>query len=392
MKNRTLEITGILALSFLITSTMAVSGGVPEVLDYFSGYSRASIEFLMSAPTVSIMVIIAITPLLSRYINERVMISSGLLLIGIAGTAPVFLTSYPIILFSRICLGIGIGMVNTYAVTLVGERFEGDLRQKLQGIRCSMETLGEASLIFIAGQLLVFGWNISYLVYLTAFVVLFLYLSFVPKIKTAPKDSSEELSKHRISHREWLIILRSAILGFLLVSLLTANALRISSFVVESDLGTAIDGSNALSCSILAGFLGGLAFGKLLEKLSGLLLSLASFCITAGLLIIAWGNTMVLVTLGASLAGFCCTVALSYMFNALSDHLQPAVLTTANAAVLVGCNVGAATTPFQLQCIGLIDDSLHFGFLTYAAVFLLLAVSTFCSFKKTSSPPFSVEK
>ena len=85
-KTNYMEIIGILSLSLLITSTMAVSGGVPEIVKEFctnssSIYTRSTIELMMSIPGFSIMVIIALTPILTRYIKERVMICSGLLLI-----------------------------------------------------------------------------------------------------------------------------------------------------------------------------------------------------------------------------------------------------------------------------------------------------------------------
>lgn len=367
MKNRLLEIIGILSLSFIICSSLAVSSGIPEMMEEFPSYSRASLEFLMSAPTISILTVIALTPFLSRIFKENTMICLGLIMIGSTGVLPFFFQSYPVLLFSRIGLGAGIGFLNTYAVTLIGEHFTGELRQKLQGIRCSTETLGEASLIFIAGQLLAFGWEYAYLVYLIAFVVLFLYLCFVPK--EMPKETiSEEESKRKLTGREIKTVAADAGLGFLMVAMLTAVAMRMASFVVESGFGDAMQASTLLSGSIVSGFVGGLLFGKLLGRLGKGLLPLALFCIAAGLTIIAFANGLLMVGLGACLFGFFATVSLSYMFNSLSDSLPQDALATGNAVVLIGCNLGAATSPFQLQIFGLVNESLSFGFLGYALV------------------------
>jgi len=388
-----MEIVGILSLSLLITSTMAVSGGVPEMIEEFttnssSIYTRSTIELMMSVPGFSIMIVIALTPVLTKYIKERIMISSGLLLIGTAGLVPFFTSSLPLIFASRIFLGIGIGLVNTLAVTLIGERFSGDLRQKLQGMRCSMETLGEASLIFIAGQLLVFGWNYSFLVYGFAFVILALYLIFVPE--TPQKESISDISSpdetdanEKLSVLTYLKIIKYALLGLLLVSTLSSNALRISSFIVESGFGTAVTGSTVLSASIFAGFIGGLAFGKLLHVMSKYLLCLSCISVAGGFLLLVLGGSLTAVLAGASICGFFTTIALSHMFNALSDNLPTEALNTGNAMVLVGCNLGGILSPFILKFVGFLHPSLAAGFLFYGTVYLIIGlVSALYNVKK----------
>ena len=378
MKNRLLEIIGILSLSFIICSTMAVSSGLPEMMEEFPAYSRASLEFLMSSPTISILAVIALTPFLSRFLKENTMICLGLMIIGSFGVLPFFIQSYPVMFVSRIGLGVGIGLINTYAVTLIGEHFTGSLRQKLQGIRCSTETLGEASLIFIAGQLLALGWRYAYLVYLVAFVILFLYLCFVPK-KRPHEAKIEDFEKddmpvRTMTVKEIRIMAVDAALGFLLVASLTSVAMRTASFVVESGFGDAVQASAVLSGSIVSGFAGGFIFGKLLAYMERYLLSAALFFMGTGLCIVAFSSGLLTVGLGACLFGFFATVSLSYMFNSLSDSLPAEVLATGNAAVLVGCNLGAATSPFQLQLFGTINSSLAFGFLGYAIIFIAIAV------------------
>lgn len=54
-----LEIIGILSLSLIVTSTMAVSGGMPEILEYYAEYDRSYVEMMLSIPTASILFIIA---------------------------------------------------------------------------------------------------------------------------------------------------------------------------------------------------------------------------------------------------------------------------------------------------------------------------------------------
>lgn len=379
-KTNYLEIIGILSLSTIITSTMAVSGGMPEILEFYAEYDRSSVEMMLSIPTTSILIIIAVTPILLRYISERQMITVGLTMIGVFGVLPALVSYFPVVFISRIALGIGIGLLNTCAVTLVGERFEGKTRQTLQGIRCSMETIGESALIFISGMLLHYGWQKMFWIYGSALIIFLLYILFVPKSAVGninDENQSNQVHTRAMTKTEWTFTLGSALIGGLFVSVATANALRISSFIVESDLGSSVNGSNILSLSILSGFLGGLAFGKLLGILRDLLLPIAAAFAAVGLLTICFANSLFMVAVGACICGFFTTVATSSMFASISDTVPTEILGTANVIALVGCNIGATVTPILLKGFGMIHISciseLQAGFMSYAIIFAGLA-------------------
>lgn len=379
-KTNFFEIIGVLSLSLILTSAFSISGSVPSMLEVFEGYSRSNIELLISVPSFFMMTMIALSPFLTKLIPERPMIVTGLLLFGIAGVVPVFVKSFPIIFASRIFLGIGTGLINGKAVTIIGERFTGELRQKLQGIRCSMETLGQATLTLVAGQLLVFGWNYSFLIYAAAFLVLFLYLTCVPVGKTggvkAAKEDGGKGQKKRISIKDWIFILKHAFLGFFMISTNVSLSLRIPSYVIEKGIGTAVDGSTIMSISIFSGFIGGLLFGVLIKWMKQFLLPVSLGFTAVGLGIIVLADSYGMLVLGVAFCGFFVTNCLSYMFNRVPECLPVENIGTANAIVLVGCNLGSFTAPFVLQAVGLISPSLSAGFLAYGIAYAVYAAGT----------------
>ncbi|MBQ8185186.1 MAG: MFS transporter [Lachnospiraceae bacterium] len=379
------EIVGILSLSLLITATMSISGCLPEMLEEFSDYSRSAVESLLSIPAFSMMLVIAATPLLLRYLKERHMIVAGLLITGISGILPAFVGSYPVLLASRIFMGAGIGLINTKAVSMIGERFSGNLRQRLQGIRCSMETLGQACLTFIAGQLLVLGWRYTFLIYGLAFVILLLYLAFVPDAKPAQADDPQApAGRRRLTKEEWKFLFPNILLGTFVVSAITAISLRLPNHVVASSLGSSVEGSTVLSISVLAGFAGGLFFGKLLQKLKTILLPLSMGLVTVGLITIALANSLMIAMLGAVLCGCFSTITVSSTFNRLSDHLPVETLDKANSMLLMGCNLGGFMTPYLLQAVGLINPQLSAGFLAYALLYGILSIGFFLNLARPS--------
>lgn len=390
-KTNYLEAAGILSLSLLLTTSLSVSSCLPEMMREFTGYSRSSLELLISVPAFAMMAVIASTSILSRFIGERTMVIAGLLLFGTAGVVPVFTDVFEVIFLSRVLLGVGTGLLNTRAVSLIGERFTGSLRSRLQGIRCSMETLGQAALTLLAGQLLRFGWRYAFLIYGTAFIILVVYVSFVPararaasSPKGGPSHDSRPSSSCRLTGRDWRFVLAYGLLGALVISTSVCISIRMASLVVESGIGTAVGGANILSMSVFSGFLGGLAFGKLMGRFKKFLLPGALALAAFGMVLISLADHLFLLGAGAVISGFCCTCCTSFIFNVLSDRLRAQVLDAANSAVLVGCNLGSFITPLILKAFSFISPELSFGYLAYGILLLLAAAGTLALLHKTS--------
>ena len=374
-KTNYLEVIGVLSLSLILTSAYAVSGCLPAMIEAFPDYSRSSVELLLSLPSFAMMVMIALSPAISKLLSEKVVLTTGLLIYVVTGVIPVFFTSYPVIFVSRVLMGVGTGLINTKAVSMIGERFIGDLQSKLQGIRCSMETLGQTVLTLVAGQLLVFGWNIPFIIFSVALVILVLYLAFVPDRKMESQDVVVESdSNGKLTKKDWIFILQNALLGFLLVSTNVSISLRMPSYVIEKGIGTAVDGSTILGISTFAGFVGGILFGILVKKWKNYLLPISMGVAAAGLGLILFADSFLLMAAGAALCGFAVTCGTSYMFSRLPEALPAQTLTTANAVVLVGCNMGSFTAPFVLKIVNLFSPALSAGFVAYGAVYLVLAV------------------
>ena len=383
-KSNKLEIIGVLSLSLLICSAFAVSSCVPEMMKDFPDQSRSTLELLMSAPSFSMLTMIALTPILSKFLSERFMVVAGLSLFGISGLVPVFIKSYPLIFLARISMGVGIGLLNAKAVSMIGERFTGDLRSRLQGLRCSMETLGQAALMLVVGFLLPYGWNYAFLVYASAFVILLIYLFCVPS-----RTTSETVEKHtdtteayKLTSKDWMIIVRNFLLGLTLVTGQMVISLRITSYLVEYGIGTAVDGANILSISVFCGFIGGVLFGKLLAVFKKKLLPLALLIVGLSLGCIGLFQNLPIIAAAACAANMFMTIGLSYMFNGLSDQVPVGALNTANSMVLVGCNLGSSITPAIFGAIAMFSPKLTVTYFAYAAVFILLAVIVFMNLKK----------
>lgn len=380
----TFESIGILSLSLLLTSSMVISGTLPAMLQHFAGRSRVSVEYLVSAPPVAMTIMIALSPFITKILSERFTIILSLCIIGTAGTTPFFFDTFSVIMLSRILLGVGIGLMNTRAVSMIGERYEGETRARLLGFRQSAETIGQTLLTLAAGQLLIISWKSSFLVYTFSFAVLILYLVSVPYADNSKTMESVTGEQKKIGNKgqgmtrkELAFSLTNAVLAGVLISTNVTNALRIPGYIVESGIGTAVEGNNILSLSMFAGFLSGLAFGKIMSKLKRLLLPCLLCTGAIGLLLIALTGNRLGVTAGAFISGFSVSGCVSYVFTSLSENIAKASLNTANTFVLVGCNLGASSAPLILKMIGTVNPELSASFLAYAVLFLCIGAVIF---------------
>lgn len=382
-RNNILEQTGILSLSLLLTSSIVISGALPAMLEQFKGYSRSSVESLVTVPTVAMMIMIALSPAVSKLLSERVIIVLGLIIIGSAGIAPFFTTSYIAVMVTRILLGIGLGLINTRAVSIIGERYTGETRARLLGFRMSAETIGQTVLTLIVGQLIHFTWRASFLVYGFAFIVLFLYLAFVPNVENVAAAQPVEEDKNRdirrrMTGKELSFTLLCAILCALLIATAASNSLRIPSYVVELGIASAVEGNMILGASTFSGFLSGVVFGKVQSRFRDTLLPCFLSVSAVGLIMIGATRYMAVIVSGAVISGFAITCCTSYVFTRLSESVETGFLNTANTIVLVGCNLGGAMSPFILKAIGVIHADLSTSFFAYAIVLLCIAAGKLC--------------
>ncbi|MGO2082228.1 MFS transporter [Vagococcus sp.] len=382
-KHKTMEVLAILSLSLVLTSTLSISGIIPDLLVHFENYSRSSVELIVSVTSIATTIMVGLNPFVSKFLSERATIILGLLVIGFAGIIPFFFMSYPIILLSRIFVGIGVGLLNTRAISIIGERFTGSVRSKLLGFRGSAETLGQTVLNMIAGQLMVISWNSSFLIYAIAFFILMMYLLFVPKVETEEAKESEKESKKgiKLNGKQLVIVLLHALFICLLISITVSSMLRIPSLMVETGVGTTLQANRVLSVYMFSGFISGVLFGHFIQIFKEYILPLFLVITSVGLAMIALSATAFLLGIGAFLVGFSLTICVVWVFNNLSNTLPREILNTANSFVLVGSNLGAATAPLVLGGIGLINPSLKTSFLVHAFLLIVVAIGLFLFYK-----------
>ncbi len=373
--NRNIEKCAILLVSTLMLSTYAVSITIPDMVNYYSNYSRSSVERLISIVSLMVSIMIILNSVLSKYLSERQSITIGMLLVMVFGGIPLFIQSYPVVFAGRIMLGVGLGLINLHAINMINVRYDGQERASMLGLRNSAEALGNTVLTLIAGQLLRFGWNKAYVIYLAALPILVCYLLFVPtKVKERNKIEQGENTSGDSFKKYLPLAVMSAVLGAFFVCINTCNNLRIPSIILERGIGTAVQASFVLSSLNVMGIILGFFFGwlsyKLKKKLQGTMLLVQAFA----MFLMAIAPNLAIFFVGALLVGIANNALVTTVFLFVAESLPEEHVKLGTTFALVGCNMGATLSSFFLQAIGLFTDSINGHFYVITIISLVVGI------------------
>ena len=364
-----LEKMSLLGLSLLLISAFSISTALPPMLDYYSPtYNASQIELLVSVPSFSVVAMLLLNSFIDKWLNDRQLIMTGLILLSGAGIFPFFVQLYPLVLLSRLVFGMGIGLINAKAISIISQRYQGKERVQMLGIRGSMELIGGASCSLLVGQLLKIHWTLAFLIYGFGFIILAMYLLFVP-----PMEQVEvQKSKQGLNKKDFAMILGMALLAGFVICINSSISLRVPLFQVDGK--TIVSGQSALVLSLEQGIgiVAGLSFASLLAHIKNRLLPMALFCLSICLFGIALANNLLTLILSSVGVGFFYSIILTIIFHRLSECIARNLLNKATAYVLLGCNLGSAVSPYVLKLLALVSSSFSWIFLAYAIVSFLL--------------------
>ena len=378
---RILEKMSLLGLSLLLISAFSISTALPPMLDYYSPtFSAAQVELLVSVPSFSVVAMLLLNSFIDKWLSDRQLIVTGLLLLSSAGIFPFFVQAYPLVLLSRIAFGMGIGLINAKAIAIISQRYQGKERVQMLGIRGSMELIGGASCSLLVGQLLKIHWTFAFLIYGFGFVILIMYLLFVPSMEQVEKKQITK-RKQVLNKKDLGMILGMALLAGFVICINSSISLRVPLFQVAGK--TIESGQSALVLSLDQGIgiVAGLSFASLIGHFKNRLLLIVMFLLAVCLFGMSVASNLPILILSSVGVGFFYSIILTIIFNRLSESIARNLLNKATAYVLLGCNLGSAISPYVLKLLALISPSFSWIFLAYATVSFLLFLGFFLNAK-----------
>ncbi|MDU5577871.1 MAG: MFS transporter, partial [Streptococcus parasanguinis] len=126
--------------------------------------------------------------------------------------------------------------------------------------------------------------------------------------------------------------------------------------------GTAQTAGIILAAMQFVGILAGLAFSPLTQLFRDRLLLVSGVAYGVGQLLIGVSPNLLILALVTIASGFAYSVALTTVYNVLSDKMPAGVLSQATSMAVLGCSTGSIATTFVLSLLGTISSTPAFIF------------------------------
>ena len=370
----------VLSVSLLLTSANVINGILPQVGKGL-GVSNAAAELLVTTPSLTALITLIASPALARFFGLKRVIGFGVLLVGVSGIVPMFVSSYPLIMASRVVLGLGLGCYNSLAVTIIQIMWKGNVRSSLLGIRGAFENIGQMIMTSLVGLLISFvGWQGSFVVYLLAIASLVWFWVAVPDVKMIDENDDEDDPDDKFAAK-------TSPIAPLLVAFAAAYLIAMQSgfvrwaAVTQEAMGSDFNTSSIISIGVGAGIIAGFAFGpinKFLGRMNTLYLGIAIEAAGCFLLYFANGNYPMLV------AAIICfyvpgPILGPWIFNQLPKYAPKSKQAFWSAAVMIGFHVGIFLAPIAMSAIEAVSGSkdLAVSFLPFGIALVLIIVGVF---------------
>lgn len=205
-----------LKTTLLLISMMTMMAGavvapsLPLIAQNFSGVNGVELltRLVITLPAIFIAFTAPIIGILIDKYGRKNILLISMILYGISGTSGYFLNDLYSILVGRAFLGLAVAGVMTVSITLIGDYFKGEERNKFMGLQGAFMGLGGVFFISLSGILADINWNIPFLIYLFSFVMLPFAILFLyePNPETTESIDLKEESKTDYSKLvEWVI-------------------------------------------------------------------------------------------------------------------------------------------------------------------------------------------
>lgn len=214
-------LTGVALLLPITLSTMAIVLLAPILPQLLHAYRAVPgyefwVPMILTIPALCVAFLSPIAGMLGDYFGRRRLLLAAFLLYALVGVAPVFLTSLPAILASRVGVGIAEALIMVLSTTLIGDYFTGAARDKWLAGQTAFASMSALLFFNLGGQLGAFGWRTPFWVYASALLMFALVLRFTwePKAGRAiAAEATPTLGWSDFPWRPMLIILAITVYG-----------------------------------------------------------------------------------------------------------------------------------------------------------------------------------
>lgn len=375
MKKGWLMKFSLLSISLVLTSAGAISGNIPAMAKTFSNESLSSVEVLTTIPALMVVIFVILSSFIAKKIGQKQTVILGLIIALISGIIPAFSSNFTVVLASRAMLGVGFGLFNSLAVSMISDYFTGDERAQLIGFQSAFQGLGTAIMTYIAGQLLKVNWHVTFWIYAIILPILALFILFVPS-PDKKQNGNLESDSSDVKQSTNIQVIGYVLLLFVVLIIYMGVQVKLALLLTSNGYGTATDAANIISIMSIGGMLAGFAFGTIFKIIRHYTIPVSIVLMAISFFLLAVSNSVVLSGIGGVLTGISFSLLVPYLFNQVAVVSPKGSATLSTSLLLVGSNLGSSFSPYGLALLGNISgtNSVNGVFMAGGTVLAIMAV------------------
>ena len=339
----------ILSLSFIsLIATAAMAPALNGIQLHFINAPETLIKLVVTLPALICIPIGLLNKAFMKFISKKNLIIIGLILYTIGGLSSSLSPNIYVLLFTKVILGLGLGITAPLSLVLIGDFFHGKERAKFMGFSTATTNLGGILSTLFVGFLVSLGWRYSFLVYAVAIIVLILIVFFLPNDY---ENNEEKLSTGNIEENIRLNkgIFKYAILVFLGLIAFYAIPTNMDFLVKLRNLGGASTAANIVSIGTLTSLISAMIFPKLIKIFKRYFSLIIFISMFLGFIILGTAHSMPMILLGAIFVGFGFGDVIPFGMLFASNLVHKTHTALAILIVTTGLYFGEFVSPLILQ-------------------------------------------
>ena len=290
----------------LATSCLSVLGAVliapvlPQMTDAFGDVPGVDVlvPVVLTVPSLVIGLTAPFAGWIADAVDRRRLVLVALVAYAILGTAPLYLSTLPLVIASRVLLGLCEAAIMTSCTTLIGDYWSGARRSRYLALQTLVAALAATVFLGLGGALGAAGWRTPFWIYVVALVLVvpFAVLIWSP-VRRSPREGRE------LEALPWRLLLAPCLVTLLGGVVFYALIVQLSFVLDDAGVGsTAVIGGISAVMSV-ATAAGSLVFARLSGRTPRVLLPVEFGAAAVGLVIVSATGSVPVITVGAVLTG-----------------------------------------------------------------------------------------
>ena len=370
----------LLAISLFIMMSAVISPALPLIERAFPNIARVNVELLTTIPNLGQIIGLILNPFLVRKIGKKRVIILGLAIIGITGTLPVIINNFWLIFFLRILLGVGVGIYNSLAVSLLMSIYHNndvELNQML-GFQNIMNDIGYIVSSLLICYLVTLSWHAVFWVYIFAIPILFMFQKFVkvPKVQHTHNKEHFSLTNFKGKFNSTIIII--SIITLLIYIFYMALAYKLPAFIIKFHLGNESTASFMLAVIAIMGIPCGMSFNWLYNRLNKWIWPICLLLNATGFFLISISRDFGILVVGCVILGLGFGLVMPYIFKWISNSAPAKWENLDTTLCLVMMDGGCVASPYVISLItknsesALLSSAIFFGILMIIEIIAII--------------------